>query len=125
VDVSVTMVGEAPQLAVLRPIGEIDTLGAADLDASVQRVIERGHLRLILDFAEVTYLNSAGVGAVAMALKRARGRGGDVALAALNDRPRRAIELVRLHTVMVLAETVEEAAETLSVAAPADGPLCD
>ena len=99
--------GEA--VVVVRPSGEIDNPAADELDAEVLRVLDEGGARIILDLTDVTYLNSAGVGVIAMAAKRARARGGDLALVGLQDRPRRAVELVRLDQILIVADTEEEA----------------
>lgn len=82
-------------------------MGAQELGARLLREFEHGHNRIVLDMAGVSYLNSAGVGELAMAAKRARGLDGDLALCALQDRVRRVIELVRMDQLLVVAEDCE------------------
>jgi len=113
VEISVAAAADDATVTVVAPVGEIDNEAAPELEARIKRELEQGRCRLVLDFSGVTYLNSAGVGVVAMSAKRARSRGGDSALAGLKGRVRRAIELVGLDKVMIVGETAEEACARL------------
>ena len=96
-------------MAVVSVNGEIDSPAADVLDGYVRRLVEEGVVFLIFDLAGTTYINSAGLGVLAMAAKQARARDGNVALAGLRDRPRRAVEMVRLDQMVITTVDVDEA----------------
>ena len=121
VEVSVTRCESKAGMAVVTVCGEIDSPAADVLDEHVRRLIEGDVVFLIFDLTETTYINSAGLGVLAMAAKQARARGGDVALAGLRDRPRRAVEMVRLDLMVITAGDVNAAKERLISSSP---PQC-
>lgn len=103
-----------PGVTVVALSGEIDGTGAQELGARLLREFEHGHHRIVLDMSGVSYLNSAGIGELAMAAKRARGLQGDLALCCLQDRVRRVIELVRMDQLLVIASDRECACAALA-----------
>jgi anti-sigma B factor antagonist len=62
-------------------------------------VVEQGDGKLILDLAEVGFMDSSGLSVLVSVFKAARLKSGDVALLHLNPTVRSLIELTRLHQV--------------------------
>jgi anti-sigma B factor antagonist len=60
------------------PAGEIDMANAGSLTAACADLIERRDVTLELDLAEVSYLDSSGIGAVVSVLRAIESRGGTV-----------------------------------------------
>ena len=61
--------------------------------------VEQGSGKLILDLAEVGFMDSSGLSVLVSAFKAARAKGGDVALLHLSPNVRSLIELTRLQQV--------------------------
>jgi anti-sigma B factor antagonist len=56
-------------------------------------------MKILVDLAGVTYIDSSGVGMMAAKLKTVRDRGGDIRLLRLNTRGHRLFSVAKLHTV--------------------------
>lgn len=65
---------------VLALAGEIDLSTSHLLVDAIDAAIESGSTTVVLDFAEVTFVNSTGLGAMVAATKRLRQLGGDLVL---------------------------------------------
>jgi len=113
-EISVAPATTHPGVTVVALSGEIDGTGAQELGARLVREFELGHNRIVLDMSGVSYLNSAGIGELAMAAKRARSLQGDLALCGLQDRVRRVLELVRMDQLLVVASGLEPACAALA-----------
>ena len=64
----------------------------------IHDLIERGRLKILVDLAGVTYIDSSGVGMMAAKLKTVRDKGGDIRLLRLNPRGHRLFTVAKLHT---------------------------
>jgi anti-sigma B factor antagonist len=65
---------------------------------SIHDLIESGRVKILVDLAEVTYIDSSGVGMMAAKLKTVREKGGDMRLLRLNPRGHRLFSVAKLHT---------------------------
>jgi anti-anti-sigma factor len=97
--------GAAP---VLRLAGRFDGDGAPAFDAFAEGLDASGAI-WILDFSDVRYISSMGLRSLMKAERRLRERQGMLVLAGLSRSVRQVIEMARLHTVLRLAGSVEEA----------------
>ncbi len=61
-------------------VGEIDLATSHLLSTAISSAMAAGALRIVLDFAEVTFVNSTGLGAMVAATKALRAQGGDLVL---------------------------------------------
>ena len=78
-------------------------------------LIRPGRARILLNFEGVTYLDSAGVGAVAWKYVTARKRDGDVKLLNLRPRSFTVLDTTKLLTVIESFESEEKAIESFLV----------
>src|SRR4029453_15172417 len=60
-------------------------------------LIERGRVQILVGLADVTYIDSSGVGMMAAKLKTVREKGGDMRLLRLNSRGHRLFSVAKLH----------------------------
>ena len=70
----------APQTATLRLMGEIDLASSHQLVDAIESALMAGSRVIVLDFEQVTFINSTGLGAMVAATKRLRSEGGDLVL---------------------------------------------
>ena len=83
-------------MTVLRPSGELDLATAEPFRRELQTVLADEPPELVIDLADVTFLDSSGIAVLASALKAQRAR--EAGLAVINPQPivQRALELVGL-----------------------------
>jgi anti-sigma B factor antagonist len=81
----------------------------------IDDLVRQGRIRLILDLRDVSYIDSAGVGALIAKFVSLRRRGGDLRLVSLSDRVRRVITIARLLDVFDTFESEDLAVRSFSV----------
>lgn len=77
---SITSGDSSSGIIALGLVGEIDLSSADLLVATINSAIDSGARSVVLDFSEVTFINSTGLGALVAATKRLRSDGGDLIL---------------------------------------------
>lgn len=68
---------------------------------------------LLLDFSEVSFVDSMAMGCVAVLARRVRAAGGEVALFGLSERVRRSFEVAALHRLLDILPDEESARQVL------------
>ena len=89
------------------------------LRQKVADLIEAGSQKLILDFEEVPYIDSTGLGFLAGSQKVAKAAGAAVFLVSLNEHVKRVIDNVQLTQFFLLAADEVEALDKLKAMPPA------
>lgn len=74
--------------------GRVDSAGANEMDQALQRAATNGQHKMILDMAETTYINSAGLRTLADFLTRNRDNDGDLLLVALHPKVERVFKII-------------------------------
>ncbi len=104
----------AEDVWVVEARGRLDANLAPELDAQLTALLAAGHARVIVDFAQVSYISSSGLKTLLVALRTARRQGGDVRLCALSERVREVFVLSGFHKVFAIHATEREAAAALT-----------
>ena len=73
-------------VVVLQVSGYLDAHTASDLESAIRHTIEGGSYRLVIDFSELDYISSAGLGVFMVFIESLRANGGDLKLAAMKER---------------------------------------
>jgi anti-sigma B factor antagonist len=89
--------------------GEIDYNHSHKLLEALNAVVERRPPRLIIDLANVQYMDSSGLGTLVRVFQQVNGYKGKMALAAMNNRVRSAFEITRLDQFFIIRSSVDEA----------------
>ncbi len=71
----------------------------------IEALVQQNRVRIILNLEDVTYIDSAGVGAIVSKYVTLRKRGGDLKLLRLSHRVRRVISIARLLAVFEAFES--------------------
>ena len=87
----------------------LDTQAAADVDRALQAAVSQGKHKMVVDMSEVPYISSAGLRVLAAVLVRNREEGGDLKLAALNERVMRVFRIIGFDILMSIHDTPEAA----------------
>lgn len=87
---------------------------------AVNDLLARGQLRMIVNLADVTYIDSAGIGMLISRYLGVKRQGGDMKLANLTSRSHRVMTITHLLTVFDAFDSVEDAVR--SFAEPSAAP---
>ena len=109
-------VQEENAITVYRIEGRIDNDGAAQLDAALREGLNAGKYRMVVEMAQVPYINSAALRALADITTQAREHSGDLKLAALSPQVRRVLQIVGFDQFAAIYETVPEAVASFAAA---------
>jgi anti-anti-sigma factor len=96
-------------VTVVQPDGRIDTLAAEQLDQALQAAVSGGSNKVVVDMSKVEYISSAGLRSLAAMLVKCRDEGGDMKLAALNERVTRVFKIIGFDLLMSVTDTPEAA----------------
>ena len=84
--------------------GEVDLSRSPALRNELMQVTSNQPKQLVVDLAEVTYMDSSGVATLVEALQKMRQHGGEMRLCRLQPRVRSIFEIARLDTVFTIAD---------------------
>ena len=96
-------------VVVIRPVGRLDLLSAGEIKQRLTEAVTDGQRRLVVDLADVTFIDSSGLGALIGGLKAARLAGGDLRIAHAGEQARLILELTTLDRVLRPYASLEDA----------------
>jgi anti-sigma B factor antagonist len=104
---------EIDGIAVLDLTGRI-TLGdeSNQLRTKIKDLLGKGKTRLILNLADVSYIDSAGLGTLVAGYTSAQSQGGNVKLVNLTKRFKEQLNITKLVTIFEVYDSVAEAAKS-------------
>ena len=100
---------ERGDVSLVRIAGSVDGLTAGDLLERFTAELARGRTRLVGSFADVDYTSSAGLRVLLAVLKDARGKGGDLRLAAVRREVHRVLDLAGFSGILKIFDDVDAA----------------
>ena len=102
---------EGVALVVLRCHGDIDAHTVGELDKAVAGALEGGFSHMIVDFTDVAYSSSRGLGILIGARKTIQDRGGALVLLNPNASVKATLDVLGFDSLFTIAETEQEALE--------------
>src|SRR5271157_5757255 len=108
---------EVSGVTVLQLIGRV-TLGeeSNQLRTKLKDILSQGKTQLVLDLAEITYIDSAGLGTLVAGYTSAQNQGANLKLANLTKRFREQLHITKLVTVFDVYDSVDEAVKSFESA---------
>ena len=91
-------------IALLPLTRDLDATNADDLRSEVDRLINGGCRRIVLNMARVTYIDSLGMAALVASLRQMRAAGGVMSLTNVCPRVYRSLQLLRLVDLMPISK---------------------
>lgn len=88
--------------------GRVDSEGAVDLDLALQAATAEGKYKLVLDMAQVRYINSAGLRTLADILTQCKDSEGDLKLVDLNPKVQRVFQIIGFDKFFSIYPAVED-----------------
>ena len=101
------------QVFVLGLSGQIDREGAKIFQARLIQILDSGQQYLVIDFTEVTYINSTGLSALILVAKRLGKTGGKFILVGVIDPIQKVLKISGLATLFTILPTKAEALASL------------
>jgi anti-sigma B factor antagonist len=89
--------------------GYLDAHTASDLEQLIDRVITEGCVRIVIDFTDLEYISSAGLGVFMVFIEQVRSTSGDIKLAAMKPKVFTVFDLLGFPVLFEIYPTVEEA----------------
>lgn len=86
----------------LRITGSLDALTVRDIRPVVDAVVADNPKRVTIDLAELSMIDSSGVGALVSLFKRIKAAGGEVLIVSARDQPLAVLKLLKLDKVLGL-----------------------
>ena len=93
---------EARQVTVVAPKGDLDTAAAPQLKRALNELLGAGKTRFVVDLKGVAYIDSASLGQLVSAMKRAREARGDLRLCGLWGNVLQIFEMTRLNKALAV-----------------------
>lgn len=90
--------------------------GVDELRDKIAALTDAGRLKLVLHMADLTYVDSCGIGILISKLVSIRRRGGDMRLLNITPRGQHLLEITRLENVFRLYRSEEEAIASFAAA---------
>jgi len=108
---------EVNGVTVLQLAGRI-TLGdgSNELRTKLKEILSQGKTRLVLDLAEVSYIDSAGLGTLVAGYTSAQNQGANLKLANLTKRFHEQLNITKLVTVFEVFDNVQDAVKSFGSA---------
>lgn len=107
----------AGAIAVVEVKGWVEISTAPQLRDTAIRLIDEGHIHLVLDLSETEFIDSTGLGVVVGLLHRLRSRDGSLVIAGAQDRVLHAFKVSKLTQVLTMADTADDAIAEINVSA--------
>jgi anti-sigma B factor antagonist len=104
---------------VIKLQGEVDLYAAPELKDHVNRAIESGKTKLILDLSEATFIDSTTLGILVSGMKRLRPRGGMLAVLCPDPTMARIFDITGLNRMFSVHDSLDAALAALDAATPA------
>ena len=106
-------------VAIVRITGRVTlTEGTPEFDDVLQRLVQQGHVRIVLDLADVPYIDSTALGSLLRTHATVSRRGGAMKLLNVKGHVRELLELTRLLTVFEAFDSEADAIASVTSTPP-------
>ena len=96
------------------PDGRLDTNNAPEAEDALVGHIEKGALKIVMDFAKTKYISSAGLRVILKSAKMLKKNGGAIVLCNANEQIHEVLEISGFLTMLDCLASLEEAIQKLS-----------
>jgi len=94
---------------IIKISGDIDAYHSPKLKEKMEETVKGGFKTIILEFSEVPYIDSAGLGTLVSVLREIRNYQKELKLVGLRKNIKRIFEMTRLDNIFNIYDTIEEA----------------
>lgn len=104
---------EKNNYAIVKFKGEIDVATSIQARDVLKSLIDKGKVNIIIDFSDVTFIDSSGLGVIVVAYRSVKEKGGSIKFANVNNRVKKLFEITRTEKHFEFYNTVEDAEKSL------------
>lgn len=105
---------EKSDVIILDVNGEIDLYNAPEIKESISKLIERQKFNIVVNLANVSYIDSSGIGALISSLSNLKKFNGTMKIINLSGSVRKVFELTKLTSFFEIYDSEAEAGEAFS-----------
>ena len=98
----------SPVVKVVQPSGILDSTKATQFRKEISDIVDEGATIVLLDFQNVTFMDSSGLGALVLAFKEVRGAGAKLCICSINEQIRILFELTSMDRVFEIFQNQDE-----------------
>ncbi|MDZ7288324.1 MAG: STAS domain-containing protein [candidate division KSB1 bacterium] len=91
-------------ISILRLKGYLDAHTAPDLESALQKLVDEKRVKIVVNFRDLTYISSAGLGVFMGFIEEVRNNGGDIKLTNMNQKIYRVFDLLGFPTLFEIRE---------------------
>ncbi len=102
---------DSDHYSVLRIGGFLDAHTAPQLEDAIQKLIDEERYNIIIDFKELNYISSAGLGVFMGFIENIRNNGGDIKMCGMNQKIYRVFDLLGFPSLYDIVNDEEKAVE--------------
>lgn len=96
-------------IAILRPVGRLDSTSSPDLESTVLERLQSGCNRIVFDLADMDYVSSAGLRVILLAGKKLRATQGKMVLSGMRDDVRDVFQMSGFLNLFAVTPSLDEA----------------
>ncbi|MGB7414040.1 MAG: STAS domain-containing protein [Thermosynechococcaceae cyanobacterium] len=93
-------------LVSIQPSGLLDSVSANQMRSSVSNAMEYGAESILIDFQDVTFMNSSAIGALVATLKEVKSKGKNLFICSLNPQIKMIFELTRMEDLFEIYKDI-------------------
>ncbi len=109
-----TIEGQAEILSIIIR-GSLDTMLAYHLKEDVEKKIQQGHLKFLVNLKDLEYISSAGVGVFSALILHLKKQDGRIIFVSVPESVHDVLHLTRLIEIFTIVETDEQAIQYLNL----------
>ncbi len=98
----------SPVIKVIQPNGILDSTMAQQFRQEISEILRSGAEIVLIDFKDVTFMDSSGLGALVLALKTVRAANGKLFICSINEQIRMLLELTSMDRVFQIFASRDE-----------------
>jgi anti-sigma B factor antagonist len=98
----------SPVVKIIQPSGILDSTNAAPFRQQIIDLVEAGADLVLIDFQDVIFMDSSGLGALVLALKTVRSTGSKLLICSINEQVKMLFELTSMDRVFEIYENREQ-----------------
>lgn len=100
---------ESGDVRILEVQGHLDTNTSPEAESSINALIDAGATKLLINFAAVEYISSAGLRVLLATAKKLKGAGGDLRICNLNATVQEVFDISGFSSILTVSSNQEEA----------------
>lgn len=100
---------ESGDVSILEVQGHLDTNTSPEAESSINALIDAGATKLLINFAAVEYISSAGLRVLLATAKKLKGAGGDLRICNLNATVQEVFDISGFSSILTVSSNQEEA----------------